>query len=182
MIITYTFEVVASYIETFCGLLIIQGFIEKENIQPRFIIIISTVLTAAVQILNQFQLFSVATTFTGIFLMSICASILYNVKVCNLVPRIGVYMLLIYALDFCVISLLGSLFRIDNLALIILNKNSIWRKVVIIISKATLIVLSVVISKKKTFISVNIKTIWRLFIIGTFLNIFYLSLALRILI
>lgn len=169
MIVIYVLEIVASYLENVCSFLFVQGFLGEREKKNKCVFETAIALTAIVFALNQIRLFSIATSIVGIVLMAICSTVIYKKKFRIVLPLIGIYMLLIYIVDFCVISLLGSIFQISNFALIIAKEHSLWRVCFIVISKVLLLILTLIINKKTPVLFVGARTIWLFFCGGAFI-------------
>ena len=169
MIMVYMFEIAASYLENICSLLFVQGFLGERGKKHKCIFKVAILLTIIVFALNQIHLFSVATSIVGIVLMAICASVIYEKNIRSIFPLTGIYMVLIYIVDFCVISLLGSILQIPNFALIIAEEHSLWRSCFILISKLILLILTLIINKKTPFLFVGEKAALQVFGGGAFI-------------
>lgn len=169
MMMVYVLEIAASYLENVCSFLFVQGFLGEREKKHKCIFEAAIALTVVVFLLNQIHLFSVATSIMGIVLMAICSAVIYKKKFRIVFPLIGIYMLLIYIVDFCVISLLSSIFQIPNFASIIAAEHSLWRACFLIISKSILLISTLIINKRTPFLLAGEKAIWLIFGGGAFI-------------
>lgn len=165
MIIIHMIEILMSYIENICGLLLINKFAVDQNRVWLKVSVISLFLTAVVSMLNRVSIFSIATTIIGLILVSICASVIYRIKLMNSIPLAGTYMLIVYMIDFSLISFLGTIFQNPQFAVLVTNGYSIWRKGFLLLSKTELIILTALCLRVKV---VKIKVIytWIIFMVG----------------
>lgn len=83
----------------------------------------------------------------------------------NAIPLAGTYMLIVYMIDFSLISFLGTVFQNPQFAMLVTNEYSIWRKGFMLLSKTELIILTALCLRIKP---VKIKVIytWIIFVVG----------------
>ena len=165
MIMIYMIEILMSYIENICGLLLINKFAGNQNGSWIKTAAASMFLTAIVSILNQASIFSLATTVIGLMLMSICASVIYRIKLIDSIPLAGTYMLIVYIIDFSLISFLGTIFQNPQFAMLVTNGYSIWRKGFMFLSKTEMIILTALCIRLKPM-KIKVIYTWIIFIVG----------------
>ena len=165
MIMVHMIEILMSYIENICGLMLINRFADDKNRAWLKAAAASLFLTAVVSMLNRVSIFSLATTIIGLILISICASIIYRIKLMNAIPLAGTYMLIVYMIDFSLISFLGTVLQNPRFAVFVTNEYSIWRKGFMLLSKTELIILTDLCLKVK-LVKIKIIYTWIIFIVG----------------
>ncbi len=131
-------EFAASLTESFWGFYLSGKIAGKEEAAPKEIAIAAVLLTICVSVINQYILFSAATSVFGVILMAFAAWLLYRVRFTEAIFIAGVYMLILYAYDVLAISFTGILRGDPDFGSFMVNAPSALRSYVAFISKTFL--------------------------------------------
>lgn len=140
-------EAMAGFIENFIGFLFIGDVLGVEDKKYKKSIFLSVVLTIGLLLINSVQLFSAFATLYGIVGVSSCIYFMYRGNVWDILVAVISYFLLLYLLDFSVLSLLGILLNKYDLGAGIIAEQSWIRVVFIIVVKIALILLYAIFHK-----------------------------------
>lgn len=134
-------EAIAGFVENLIGFSFIGDLLGVENKKYRKGILLSLVLTIGLLMINRVQLFSAFATLYGIIGVSSCIYFMYRGNVWDILVAVVSYFLLLYLIDFSILSLLGILFNKYDLGAGIIAEQSWVRVVFIIVVKSALILL-----------------------------------------
>ena len=138
MIIFTVIEVLASSAETFLGISLpamIQG---NHKLKIKETCIALLFLTALVKILNHYTLFSFFTSLVGVFSMSLSTCIIYRTSFANTSILTAIFMLVVYANDFLLLSVVGVLSKNPDFASTIAQGISFQRSCFLVLAKLSL--------------------------------------------
>lgn len=147
MILFQAVELIVTLIETVIGELIIAGTMYEGKIKWKYSITGAVIIALAIWGVNQFQLFSVAASIIAIVGYTVSACCIYKGKARNAMVVAADYVILIYIVDFFVISVLGVLFQENQMAAILTNSFSFKRILFLVLSKGILIAVYIIFSK-----------------------------------
>lgn len=141
-IILHLFEFLATYIEVFTGVCIceISYFEKSSSISTK--ILGSVIVSVAVWMLNQYQLFSLGITSVAIIGIAICTYSIHKELNVEVIFIAILYFALVYIIDFLSITIVGVLMGKTELANAISKEYSIERLYLLILSKSLLVVIS----------------------------------------
>lgn len=144
-------EFSASFIEAIIGELVIKKALGDEEIRLKNAVTSALFIAVLIWIINQYVLFSLVATVTGILGIAICSSAIYKVKLHDALVLSVAYMLLLYILDFLSITIFGMIFQKDQIVSDVISSFSIMRVFYIILSKSLLSSVCYFLSKKILF-------------------------------
>lgn len=144
-------EFVASFIEAMVGGLVIERALGEGGFRLKNTIIGAFLIAVLIWIINQYDLFSIVATVTGILGMAICACVIYKVKLHDALVLSVAYMLLLYILDFLSIAIFGMILRNDQIVVDVISSFSIMRVYYLVLSKFLLSGVCYFLSRKILF-------------------------------
>ncbi len=127
-------EIVASFIESYMVFWVYSKIFDK-NFKKKKSIIVASVLTLTVFLLNQAELFSIYTSLIGILIIALGIYIVYKDNYIDSLAITGLYMILVYIADFFAITLLGYTLGKPDFATDVMKGVSIERSVMLILAK-----------------------------------------------
>lgn len=134
-------EAIAGFVENLIGFSFIGDLLGVENKKYRKGILLSLVLTIGLLMINRIQLFSVFAVLYGIIGLTVGFYFIYHENLWNTLVTVVSYFLLLYLLEFLLISLAGILLRRNDFGAYIVSKQSWMRVLFVVIVKITLIIL-----------------------------------------
>ena len=147
MIVFQLAEAGATFVETVIVELIIIRAIGAGIIKWRSIIGASGIVTLIILALNQCQLFSAITSVIAIAGYTVSVSFIYREKIAKTLLVAVDCMVLIYIIDFLVISIIGVVFREEKMAEFLTNSFSYMRILFLTFSKGILALIYVIFSR-----------------------------------
>lgn len=154
MIVHFLFqftEFIASFVEAIIGELVIERALGEGSFRLKNTVIGAFLIAVLIWIINQYDLFSIAATITGVVGMAICARVIYKVKLHDALVMSAAYILLLYILDFLSIAIFGMILHKDQIVVDVISSFSIMRVYYIILSKSLLSAVCYFLSKKILF-------------------------------
>lgn len=139
MIIFYNIvELLACFIEDWIGLLFGSHITDKAYTSWKKIGSCAIGLALVTWCMNQIQLFSGFTTIFVVVVLALMVTVLYKVNIIDALVYMVSYFILIYIVDFAVISLFGVIMKKEDMAGVIAGSYSLIRVVAMSLSKAIL--------------------------------------------
>lgn len=140
-------EILATFVEILLGILVIVKTIGDGKVKWKQSVVVSAAITIIIWIFNQCQLFSVVTTMVAIAGYVISTYWIYRVKIEDALLIAFDYVLVVYIVDFLIISVLGAVFRENQMAQILTYSFSAKRILFLVLSKGILALIYVVFSR-----------------------------------
>lgn len=141
-------EVTATFLEFFLGIKLIGHLVGvREQSLPKCLVG-SLVLMGAIQLINQYKLFTVAASFIAIFGMGLAASLMDKKKIADTTIAAAAYVALIHMIDFLLMSVWGIVLGNEVFGAEVVQTYSDYRVYYIVSSKVLLISAYVVLVKK----------------------------------
>ncbi len=134
-------EVLATFAETVISQLIIARTVNGGNAKWKKSITAAALVTMVIWLLNQFRLFSVITSVVAVLGYTISVWAVYKGKIEDILLVAVDCMILIYILDFTIISIMGVVFQEEQMAAILTHSFSFMRMLFLILSKGMYAVL-----------------------------------------
>ena len=100
-------EVTATFLEFFLGIKLIGHLVGVREQSLSKCLVGSLVLMGAIQLINQYKLFTVAASFIAIFGMGLAASLMDKKKIADTTIAAAAYVALIHMIDFLLMSVWG---------------------------------------------------------------------------
>jgi len=148
MIIFQVIEFLAAFVEALLGISINAKILDGEKYKIKDNIIASFIIAFSIWILNQIWIFSVAVTIIGLIGIVISSCLIYKIKIIDSVALTGVYLLLVYIIDFFSITLFGVVIKEPQFAVAVTAELSYPRMYCLILDKAFLCVVYLFLEKK----------------------------------
>lgn len=140
-------EMLATFVEILLGILVIVKTIGDGKVKWKQSVVVSAAITIIIWIFNQCQLFSVVTTMVAIAGYVISTYWIYRVKIEDALLIAFDYVLVVYIVDFLMVSVLGVVFREKQMAHILANSFSMTRILFLIVSKGVLALIYTVFNR-----------------------------------
>lgn len=148
MIIFQVIEFLAAFVESLLGISINAKILDGEKYKIKDNIIASFIIAFSIWILNQIWIFSVAVTVIGLIGIVISSCLIYKIKIIDSVALTGVYLLLVYIIDFLSITLFGVIIKDTQFAVAVTAELSYLRMCCLILDKAFLCAVYLFLEKK----------------------------------
>lgn len=167
-------ELLAPFVEIYLGIWF-NTEILGNGAKKRKIAALAWMGAALCWIMNQYKLFSIATTIVGVVFIMLAS---YWICKCRLMDSLVLnvcYMVVLYVVDFLVISTFGLVWSEEKLAQFVISEISIYRICLLFLSKVLLaLVLYLVWKKWLRKIELPIRKLWISVVLGILL-VFYLG-------
>lgn len=112
----HLFEILASLAESALGIAVPAKLLGEKRSGGIRLAAVAAVLTAVVWGINQYVLFSAWTTVLGVLLMALGGCLVYQRNFVDVLPLTAFFMFLLYACDFIVLTLCGTVSRDQGFA------------------------------------------------------------------
>lgn len=124
-------EAVAGFVENFIGFLFISDVLGVEDKKHKKGMILSLVLTIGLLLINKIQLFSVFAVLYGIIGITASVYFMYHGNMWDIFVAVVSYFLLLYLLEFLMISLAGTVLGRKDFGAYIVSQQS-WTRVLFV--------------------------------------------------
>lgn len=148
MIIFQIIEFLAAFVEALLGISTNAKILDGEKYKVKDNIIASFIIAFSIWILNQIWIFSVAVTIIGLIGIVIGSCLIYKIKLIDSVALTGVYLLIVYIIDFFSITLFGVMVEDTQFAVAVTTELSYLRLYCLILDKSFLCVVYLFLEKK----------------------------------
>ncbi|MCU6800801.1 hypothetical protein [Alitiscatomonas aceti] len=135
----HLFEILASLAESALGIAVPAKLLGEKRPGGIRLAAAAAVLTAVVWGINQYVLFSAWTTVLGVLLMALGGCLVYQRNFVDVLPLTAFFMFLLYACDFIVLTLCGTVSRDQGFAAAMTSALSEARMVFLFLSKTMLL-------------------------------------------
>ncbi len=139
-------EVTATFIEVIIGLSIITKILGKGGAKYKESILAAGILTIFVWMLNQYSLFSAFTTLAAILGFTISGCLIYKANMADALILSVDYIILLYIIDFLILSFLGIVYKNSQIATVLINSFSGIRVQLLVLSKGLLFIIYSIIN------------------------------------
>lgn len=137
----HLFEILASLAESALGIAVPAKLLGEKRSGGIRLAAVAAVLTAVVWGINQYVLFSAWTTVLGVLLMALGGCLVYQRNFVDVLPLTAFFMFLLYACDFIVLTLCGTVSRDQGFAASMTSALSEARMVFLFLSKTMLLLI-----------------------------------------
>ena len=137
----HLFEILASLAESALGIAVPAKLLGEKRSGGIRLAAAAAVLTAVVWGINQYVLFSAWTTVLGVLLMALGGCLVYQKNFVDVLPLTAFFMFLLYACDFIVLTLCGTVSRDQGFAAAMTSALSEARMVFLFLSKTMLLLI-----------------------------------------
>lgn len=148
MILYQVIEFLATWLECMIGMLIVTGLVTDMEIEWRKSSIAAVIISLVVLGCNQVRLLSLVATVVGVTGIAFGVKVIYKVDFEDCIIFSIVYVILIYIVDFFIISIWSKLFSNEQFGLYLIKQHSIWRVYHIVLTKVILIFLYVFVFRR----------------------------------
>ncbi len=131
-------EAAITFTETMIGLLVITKILGKGGAKYKESILAAGMLAVVVWALNQYSLFSAFTTMAAVLGFAVSGCLIYKANIIDALVLSADYIILLYIIDFLILSLLGMVYRNSQIAAELTNSFSGLRIQLLILSKSLL--------------------------------------------
>lgn len=131
-------EILATFVETFIGLLLTNKILGEEKIQWKKTIITVFSIVIVVWFLNQYQLFSIATTIVAVLGLAVGSHVISKTNIIDTFILSIDYLVVIYIIDFVVAAILGIIYQNNKIISILSDSVSYMRVIFLCLSKSFL--------------------------------------------
>lgn len=138
MIFLQAAEFMASFIEALTGIALNAGLLSDEKMKWRQQVLAALATAGVIWVMNQFWIFSIVVTVIGIGCIALSSSLIYQIKLWDSAAVSIVYLLLIYIIDFLLISFLGVVWQNSGLAAELTSSVSMARVGYLVLTKLVL--------------------------------------------
>lgn len=135
----HLFEIFASLTESALGIAVPAKLLGEKRSGGIRLAAAAAVLTTVVWGINQYVLFSAWTTVLGVLLMALGGCLVYQRNFVDVLPLTAFFMFLLYACDFIVLTLCGTVSRDQGFAAAMTSALSEARMVFLFLSKTMLL-------------------------------------------
>lgn len=150
-------EFVATWLECIIGILMVSRVVAEKKERQKKVYFAALLIATVAYGINQIQLLSLAASFIGVLGIAIGVRALYKAQIGDCLGGSIAYMILIYMIDFLIISIWANIFGDEQFGAYVTQMYSVGRILCIVLTKSTLLCIYIFLFKRFVHGSYSIK-------------------------